>query len=257
METFDLSFVQGLVAPTRGRTEIIRRASDVKDLFARWIGNAKNVVATNVKLALRFADQVRVSDHYRGAPENSYLGKVPFRTADRLYTLDLGVLERNQRQDYFFSLTVSNPSGEHGKIRIIHADLSYEVPALQQRGLKHSAEVCIDFVERPSGDGQIAKGFAIAELKRFEQECDAARRDKNHAEAIRLFREMIKRYHEHGMVADRQRIESALTMYEQTQNVPQELLNEISASSSKPADSGQIARRLSSDVLDQIMGRRR
>ena len=254
---FNLAFMEKVVTPSKGRSDHIKSPQDAKRVFSLLFKKAQDIVATNLVLKLAFSPQVRVTEHYRGAPENLYLGKVQLPDSAREYTLPLGVLERNQRYDYYFLLTVP-PQGEYtGDFRILKAVVTYEIPSLQKSG-ECSKNVAVEFVSDSKTaemrDSNVETGYALAEIKRLERECEDARNRHDKKTVVERYTEIIERYGRLGMGTEQKAFQQALEEYKKTGNVSLDILNQATRSSSKAADSGELSKTLGERDMQNIFG---
>ena len=208
---FNFLFMQQVVTPSRGRSHLLKSQADAEQLFSSLLKKAQDVVATNLRLWLVFSPQVRVTEHYRGAPENLYLGKVRLPDPAREHTVSLGVLERNQRYDYYFLVTVPPQPSYQGNFRLMKAEVTYDIPALGRAAQSVAKNITIDFVadarQADARDSTVEKGFDRAEIKRLERECEEARRCDDQAGAVQRFLEIIQRYGRLGMAAEQKEIQ--------------------------------------------------
>jgi Ca-activated chloride channel family protein len=255
---FNFLFMQEIVTFSRGRSNLLGTQAEAEERFAGLLRHAQDTIATNLRLRLTFSDKVCVTDHYRGAPENLYLGKVRLPDAAREVVLSLGVLERDQRYDYYFRVTVPPQPGYTGEFRLFKAALTYDVPALGRTAQTVSRNITAlftgDAAQGDTRDSTVENGFTLAEIKRLERECEEARGRGDQEAALRCFRDIIKRYDNLGRAAERQEVQQALDEYVRTGNVPQELINKTARSSSQAAASGQIQNRLSDADRAAVMG---
>ncbi|MCS6970139.1 MAG: VWA domain-containing protein [Planctomycetota bacterium] len=234
-------YLERLVAPGKGRSAPIASAEDAVAAFRNLAILATQAVATNVQLQIEFSPDVRAADHYRGAPENLYLGMVRYPTAARRIEIPLGAIERDQRYDYYFVVRVPAPTDAGGQLRLARFAIACDVPAWNRSGVMTSANAVVDLVEPGTivaHDSRIEVGLARARIKRWEREADEARQRGDAATAVARYRQAIELCHRQGMYAEEQNYQAILDSYLATGTVDQALLNRAAHSSTKAADAG-------------------
>lgn len=247
-EKLNFNLMEKIVVATKGRTNIIHDSSDTDKVFASFFKKSQEVIATNAKLKLTFSQQIRVSDHYRGEPENLYLGKVELRGDDRVYEMPLGQLERNQRYDYYFNITVAGQGDYTGTFRIMKAEISYYIPSLGDERKTINQNVQVEFgnngnlSEMTTGD--VENGYTLAEIKRLEVEADKAMEAKEIIRAINKYEEILGKYQENGMSKEIEMFQGIIKDLKENNCVSQAKLNESRNSSSKATNSSELSRKI-------------
>lgn len=261
-DQLNFNLIERMVSATKGRTNIIHNSSDTDTVFENMFKKSQDVFVTNAKLKLTFSQQVRVSEHYRGTPENLYLGKVQFIGDKRVYEMPLGQIERNQRYDYYFNMTVAEQSDYTGPLRLMKAEISYYAPEIgnEIRTLNHNIQV--EFGSNvglsQTANSDVENGYTLAEIKRLESEADEARDSGDIIRSINKYEEIVKKYQELGMSRELEIFQKIIKDLQTTNNVSQETLNEARNSSSKAAQSGELAKPISntSSIFGNKSGRR-
>lgn len=242
---FNYAFMEKIASFSKGRTDIIKTPEDAEKIFESLFRRAQSAVATNVKLTLNFSPNVRVTEHYRGTPENLYLGKVILPTNERKYTLTLGQIERSQRYDYYFLVTVPPQVDYKGRFRLMKAEAEYYIPAMYGESVeKTSKNVIVEFGNNPElineKNGDVERGYLLAEIKKLEDEADIARANKNHVEVISRYESIIEIFETLGMVAQLKNYREVLEKYKATGDISLDELNNARRSSSQAADAGVL-----------------
>ncbi len=258
---FNLAFMEKVATPSKGRTDLILSEQDAKRSFSFLFQRAQDIVANNAKLTLEFSAKNRATEHYRGSPEFLYLGKVSMPGNERKYTLPLGSVERNQRYDYYFLITVPSQEGYEGNVRLLVAKLVYDIPSLNKTGETVKQDVTVNFSKDRritcQRDGEVERGYELAEIKRLDRECEEARAKKNHKVVAERYKEIIGRYEALGMKDEMEAYQAALDSYIKKGDVPWDILNQATRSSSKAADSGEITKKLDKNVRRNIFRKHR
>ena len=258
-DDFNYDFIQRIAEPSKGRTNIIQTPEDAEQVFSRLFRNTQDVLATNVELKLKFSQQVRVTDHYRGVPENMYLGKVKM-SPDRTYTLNLGQLEANQRYDYYFLLTVPAQQGYTGTVRLFKATASYYIPGIVNDKEETSKDVKVEFTDKPhlanELNGDVEKDYTQAEIMKLLREAEDFQKQGDNMNTINRYEQIIQKYRGLGSVEDADMYVKVLEEFKASGKIT---LSEINAarqkSSSKVSDSGKLKPVLDESVEDIIYGK--
>ncbi|MBQ3423385.1 MAG: VWA domain-containing protein [Romboutsia sp.] len=180
----DLLYLEQIAAPSNGSANFITQAHEVERLFIKIFEKTKSVIITDAKLKLTFSNAIRVTDHYRGTPENVYLGKVKLDKT-RSFVINLGQIQKNQLYKYYFNATVPAQEGYAGPLRIAKAELEYKIPAISgNQPISVTQNVSLEFGpnERFASevDSDVEVGYMLAEIKKLEREAKEAadRNDK-------------------------------------------------------------------------------
>jgi Ca-activated chloride channel family protein len=197
---FDYKFMQRLVSYSNGFTEYIEQAEDIASVFRRRVKNITTSIATNVRLDLTFTPQIRANRGYRYSPEISYLGKMRLPGDVRTISIPIGSVEKDKEYAYLVTCTV--PAREAGKVRIVKAELFYDVPTLDVKDESSLQSVIVTYTDDPQAlaqiDGAVEKAYDEVEIGRLVEELDASidRQDTTHA--AMLFDILAERYRELG-----------------------------------------------------------
>lgn len=257
-DDFNYAFMEKIVSFSKGRTDMIKTPEDAEKIFESLFRKTQSTVATNVKLTLNFSPNVRVTEHYRGTPENLYLGKVVLGN-ERSYVLNLGQIERNQRYDYYFLVTVPPQVDYKGRFRLMKAEAEYFIPALYgENKEKTSKNIVVEFGNNVEllgeRNGDVERGYLLAEIKRLEDEADEARVLQNHAEVINRYEQIINIFETLGMVAQLKVYREVLENYKTTGNISLDELNNARRSSSQAADAGILEEPLDKEDEAAVFG---
>lgn len=237
---FDYKFMQRLVSYSNGFTEYLERAEDLEGAFRQRARNMTNSVATNVSLELSFTPQVRAGRGYRFSPEISYLGRIRLPGDVRSISIPIGAIERDKEYAYLVTTTVgARPAG---KIRIIKAELSYDVPSLGIENGSSTQSVVVTYTDDPQAiaavDGGVEKAFDEVEIGRLVEELDASMKKDDHKHAAMLFDVLAERYRELGVDEMAQHYVELKSKYAAEGQLTQEDMNYTRHRSTQKRDSG-------------------
>ena len=220
-------------------------AYEVERLFMNMFEKAKEVIITNAKLKLTFSKSIRVTEHYRGTPENVYLGKVRL-DQNRSCVINLGQIEKNQGYNYYFMVTVPQQEGYNGPLRIAKAELEYSIPALfgnETISVSQNVSIEIGSNEKLASmrNGKIESEYLLVEVKKLEREALDAKARNEHAIVVNRYEKIINIYRNLNNTSEARAYEQLLDTYIKTGEISLEELNKATNSSSKMGDSGQLA----------------
>jgi len=197
---FDYRFMQRLVSYSNGVTELVERPEDIGNVLERRVQSATSAVATNVRLELHFTPQIRANRGYRYSPEIAYLGRMRLPGDSRSISIPIGSIERDK--EYAYLLTVAIPSRPAGKVRVVKADLYYDVPSLGVRDGSSTQSVIVDYTDDPQAvaqiNGAVERAFDEVEIGRLVEELDASMKKNEHQNTAMLFDILEERYRELG-----------------------------------------------------------
>ena len=197
---FDYKFMQRLVSFSNGFTEAIERPEEIKQVFSRRVREVTSTVAKNVRLDLTFTPQVRAKRGYRFSPEIAYLGKMKLPGDSRTISIPIGAVERDKEYAYIVSLTA--PQREAGTVRVIKAELFYDIPAMQieQGSSLQSILVHYSTDSRLVSEinGEVERAFDEAEIGRLVEGLDRAMTRGEGRDAALFFDTLTERYRELG-----------------------------------------------------------
>jgi hypothetical protein len=171
-------------------------------------------VATQVVLTLDFHPKALVGKTYKASPDQLFLGNAR-PGPDRRLSRRVGNVERNKA--YAFLYTLSTPTDQESPLPLVHATLSYDVPALNIR----QAQVETTFGVHLSKDRALTErqDGAVLECYRRVQITELVERfvDAHHAgraqDTSRYLDLLIKKYNDvndQKMVNHYQKIRSSL-----------------------------------------------
>ena len=256
-DDFNFSLMEKIVRPTKGRTDIINDLSDAERIFSTLFKNSQEVIATNAELKLSFSKSVRVKDHYRGTPENLYLGKVRLSDNSRDYKLNLGQIERNQRYDYYFDMTIPAQEDYKGPLRIIKAELLYYIPQIDNEVKKVEQKIHIECGDNKTlatrVNGDVERGYTLAEIKRIESYAKEAYEENRIIDSITEYEKIVKKYQALGAGKEMKEFQQLIVQLKTTNKIDRKTIIKTEHSSSKIVDSGQLG--MTIDTTD-IFGRR-
>lgn len=197
---FDYKFMQRLAAFSNGYTEKIDSPDEIQKVFSQRVKNVTSSVAKNVRLDLTFTPQVRANRGYRTSPELSYLGKMRLPGDERTISIPIGALEKDKEYSFLTTLTV--PKRPAGKIRIIKAELFYDIPAMDISNESSLQSIIIEYTDDAQLlnhiNGEVESTFDEAEIGRMLEGLDLAMNRENHNDAMLLFDALAERYRELG-----------------------------------------------------------
>ncbi|GMK41946.1 hypothetical protein PCCS19_50050 [Paenibacillus sp. CCS19] len=258
-DDFNLAFINRIAAPSKGRTNLIETPEDAERIFTELFEKSQDVLATNLELHLRFSPQVRVTEHYRGVPENMYLGKVRMPQDDRTVTLKLGQVETHQRYEYFFLITVPPQEGYNGMFRLMQAEATYYLPGITSDKEITKKSIAVEFGDKSQfaqrRNGEVESGYSQAEIMRLLTEAEDALKKSKNGEAGQKYQLIIDKYMSLGMVEEAKLYREMLSKFQKTGQITLSDLNKAHSTSSKAADSGEISPLLDEEDEDFIFGR--
>lgn len=197
---FDYKFMQRLVAGSNGYTEKIERPEDIKQVFSRRVQAVTTTVAKNVRLDLTFTPQVRAKRGYRFSPEIAYLGKMKLPGDVRTISIPVGNVERDKEYAYIVTLTV--PKRDAGTVRVIKAELFYDIPSMNITQGSSLQSVLINYTSDQQLireiKGTVERSFDEAEIGRLVEGLDRAMARNESRDAALFFDTLAERYRELG-----------------------------------------------------------
>ena len=257
-DDFNFSFVAEIAKPSKGRTELLdqKDLERVERIFTELFERSQNVLATNVELKLTFSPQVRVTEHYRGVPENMYLGKVKMPADNRTVTFQLGQIETNQSYEYFFLVTVPPQEGYLGAFRLLTAEVVYNLPGISAEKESTKKSIVVEYVKDDKlaqrRNGTIETEYSLAEIMRLVEEANAHLEKSENAKAAEKYQQIIDRYNSLGMGEQVKIYRQLLTSLKENGKIETSELNLAHSTSSKAADSGELPETLTEEEEDDI-----
>lgn len=260
--TFDqvnFAFLQDLSAPSKGKTELIYDAEGINRIFTTRMKKTQEVLITDAKLHLTFRDNVRVNEHYRAIPENSYLGKVKLDKSRRV-TLNLGQIEKNQLYKYFIQLNIPGQENYLGKIGIMKAEVEYKIPAIygndtvltkmnatvnKTTTLTDSFVLEINSVNDPNlarkKEGSIETSYMLAEVKKFEADAEIARSAGEKDTVVSIYKKIIQIYTNLRRMQEAKMYEELLDSFIQDKEFDLTRWTRITSTTSQSCDDGLLS----------------
>ena len=224
---FDYKFMQRLVAASNGFTSKIDRPEDIKTVFAERVESVTSAIANNVRLRLHFTGSVRAGRGYRYSPEMLYLGQIRLPGEQRWIDIPVGSIERDK--EYSYLITFTAPRKEGGDMRVIKAELFYDIPALNIKEGSSLQSIVIKYTDDPQAaelfNGEVERAFDEVEIGRMVDELDKAMDRKDHKRSAMFFDVLAKRYNELGDVDMAAHYKSLKEKYVQDGQLSQEEMN--------------------------------
>jgi len=199
-QEFDYKFMQRLVSFSNGYTEKIDRTEEIAQVFARRVKAVTSSIAKNVRLDLTFTPQVRAKRGYRYSPEIAYLGKIKLPGETRTISIPIGEIEKDKEYAYIVTLTI--PKRDAGNIRVIKAELFYDIPSMQIAEGSSLQSVIVNY----TGDAQLInelngeaeRAFDEVEIGRLVEGLDRAMAKNESRDVAMFFDALSERYRELG-----------------------------------------------------------
>ncbi len=224
---FDYAFMQNLVSYSNGYTEKIDRPDDIRDVFKRRVESLTNSIATNCSLQLTFTPAVRAGRGYRYAPEMNYLGNIRLPGETRSITIPMGTIEKDKEYSYLITCTV--PQREPGNMRVIKADLTYDIPSMNIVQETSTQSVVVQYSDDPTQvaqiSGEVERVFDEVEIGRLVEQLDRATKQQDHKRSALFFDILAKRYEELGDTDMQQHYAQLKAKYVQDGALSQEDMN--------------------------------
>lgn len=237
-------YLERLVAAGKGRSGLIVSPADARPAFEHLARLAGRAALINAELQVQVFGTARALEHYRGAPDNLYLGRVRYQDSSaRIVRIALASLERDHRHDYYITLCVPAPGEAGGTLRLARCTVRADVPAWQRQEATVHETVAIPLVAATDPvprDGAVELGVARAQIKRWERDADEARRRGAIAEAITCYRRASELCHQQGLYQEEGHYLAIIDSLQQSGSVSQALLNRAAHSSTRAADSGLL-----------------
>lgn len=197
---FDYKFMQRLASFSSGSTAKIDSPEEIEQVFSQRVQEVASSIAKNVRLDLTFTPQVRAGRGYRYSPEIAYMGKMKLPGDVRTISIPLGTLERDK--EYAFLVSCTTPTRPEGHIRVIKAELFYDVPAMGVEGGSSLQSVIVNYTGDPQlvaqVNGEVERAFDEVEIGRKIEALDRAMAQQNGQEAAILFDKLTEAYRELG-----------------------------------------------------------
>jgi hypothetical protein len=158
----------------------------------------------------------------------------------RSISIPIGSLEKDK--EYAYLITVAIPSRPAGKVRVVKADLYYDVPALGVKGGSSTQSVIVNYTDDPQAVAQISgaveRAFDEVEIGRLVEELDASMKKNEHQNAAMLFDILAERYRELGDTDMSEHYDSLKSKYARDGQLSQEEMNYTRHKSTQKRESG-------------------
>lgn len=237
---FDYKFMQRLVSYSNGFTEYIEHADQIASVFQRRVKNVTTSIATNVRLDLTFTPHIRASRGYRFSPEISYMGRIKLPGDVRSISIALGTIERDK--EYAYLVTCSVPARDAGKVRIIKAELFYDIPTMGIANESSLQSVIVNYTDDPQAiaqiEGEVEKAYDEVEIGRLVEELDTSTKAGESEHASMLFDILATRYAELGDQEMAAHYRSLKSKWASAGSISQEEMNYTRHKSTQKRDSG-------------------
>lgn len=237
---FDYKFMQRLVSYSNGFTEYIEEADAIESVFKRRVKNVTTSIANNVRLDLTFTPHIRANRGYRYSPEISYLGKIKLPGDVRTISIPIGTVEKDKEYAYLVGCTV--PVRDAGKVRIVKAELFYDIPSMGIEKGSSLQSVIVNYTDDPQAlaqiEGAVEKAFDEVEIGRLVEELDASVKDGESQHASMLFDILAERYRELGDEEMSSHYQQLKAKWGREGSLSQEEMNYTRHKSTQKRDSG-------------------
>lgn len=237
---FDYKFMQRLASFSNGFTEKIDRPEEIAAVFSQRVKDVTSSIAKNVHLDLTFTPQVRADRGYRYSPEIAYLGKMRLPGDVRTISIPIGTIEKDKEYAYLVTLTV--PRRPEGNIRIIKAELFYDIPNM---GIEQGSSLQSVIVTY-TGDtqlisqinGEAERAFDEVEIGRLVEGLDRAIEQDSSRDVALYFDTLAERYRELGDEPMAEHYVELKAKYAQEGKISQEDMNYTRHKSTQKRSSG-------------------
>lgn len=237
---FDYRFVQRLVSYSNGFTSKIDRPEEIEQAFQSRVQEMTSAIARNVRLDLTFTPQVRAQRGYRYSPEISFLGRMRLPGEVRTISIPLGTIERDREYSYLVTGVVG--AREAGNVRIIKADLYYDIPSMNIEQGSSTQSIVIRYTDDPQLlaelRGEVERAYDEVEVGRLVDELEASMRAKKHEEVAMFFDVLAERYREFGDQDMADHYVGLKAKYAAQGNISQDEMNYTRFKSTQKRDTG-------------------
>ncbi len=140
-DDFNEQFLLDIANACRGNSYYIDIPRDIPQIFEKELRGVQNVVVRNPRLHLKLSKDITVRRAYKVKPLINDLGTL--NTVDRVATVPLGDLQREETQSLLFELVL--PSRQPGTYRIAQTVMEYEIPERGPQPLQVARDVTIGY----------------------------------------------------------------------------------------------------------------
>ncbi|MFU8805755.1 MAG: hypothetical protein ACNA8W_18215, partial [Bradymonadaceae bacterium] len=239
-QEFDYRFVQRLVSYSNGFTSKIDRPEDIQNAFQVRVKDMTSAIARNVRLELSFTHQVRARRGYRYSPEISFLGRMRLPGDVRTISIPVGTIERDREYSYLVTCAVG--AREAGNVRIIKADLFYDIPTMNIEGGNSTQSIVVRYTDDPQLlselQGEVERAFDEVEVGRLVDELEASMRAEKHDEVAMFFDVLAERYREFGDTDMATHYSGLKSKYADQGSISQDEMNYTRFKSTQKRDTG-------------------
>lgn len=142
-DDFNEQFLLDIATACRGTSYYIDIPKDIPTIFEQELRGVQNVVVRHPRLSLKLSRDISIRKAYKVRPMINDLGMLP--TADRMATIDLGELQKDETQSFLFELVL--PSRKPGTYRLGKTEVLYDIPEKGERDKAVSEEILITYTE--------------------------------------------------------------------------------------------------------------
>jgi Ca-activated chloride channel family protein len=142
-DDFNEQFLLDIATACRGTSYYIDIPKDIPTIFEQELRGVQNVVVRHPRLSLKLSRDISIRKAYKVRPMINDLGMLP--TADRMATIDLGELQKDETQSFLFELIL--PSRKPGTYRLGKTEVLYDIPEKGERDKAVSEEILITYTE--------------------------------------------------------------------------------------------------------------
>jgi hypothetical protein len=157
----------------------------------------------------------------------NFLGAIRLPGQSRAITIPIGAIERDKEYSYLITCTVSQR--EPGQVRIIKAELTYDLPAQNIERETSTQSVILTYSDDPTQtaqiNGEVERVFDEVEIGRIVENLDKATTQQDHQRAAVFFDILAKRYEELGDAAMQKHYQDLKARYMAEGKLSQEDMN--------------------------------
>jgi len=172
----------------------------------------------------------------------AFLGNIRLPGNARTITIPIGSIERDKEYSYLVTCTLDRH--EAGNVRIIKAELEYDVPSMNLERAMSTQSVVVRCTDDPAQiaqiNGEVERVFDEVEIGRLVGELDKATRNSDHKRASVFFDILAKRYEELGDDSMKEHYLQLKNKYIQEGSLSQDEMNYSRHKSTQRRDSGVL-----------------
>ena len=167
-------------------------------------------------------------------------GKMKLPGEVRTISIPIGAVEKDKEYAYLVTLTV--PARDAGKVRVVKAELFYDIPSMAVEGGSSMQSVVVGYTDDPQAvveiNGEVERAFDEVEIGRLVEELDKSVQGEDKKQASMLFDVLAERYRELGDKEMAAHYVSLKQKWSQSGGLTQEELNYTRHKSTQKRDSG-------------------